>query len=66
MRAVLPKTTPIYAVGGVGPDNFSNWVGAGATGFGIGSSLYKPGMSVADVRAKAQDITAAYDAVFDQ
>jgi 2-dehydro-3-deoxyphosphogalactonate aldolase len=50
----------------VGPDNFSDWVGAGATGFGIGSSLYKPGMSVADVRAKAQDITAAYDAVFDQ
>ena len=66
LRAVLPKTAPIYAVGGVGPDNFADWVGAGATGFGIGSSLYKPGMSLADIRAKVQDITAAYDAVFDR
>ena len=66
LRAVLPKTAPIYAVGGVGPDNFADWVGAGATGFGIGSSLYKPGMSLADIRAKVQDITASYDAVFDR
>ena len=66
LRAVLPKTAPIYAVGGVGPDNFADWVGAGATGFGIGSSLYKPGMSLAELRAMAQDITAAYDAVFDR
>ena len=66
LRAVLPKTTPIYAVGGVGPDNFADWVGAGATGFGIGSSLYKPGVSLADIRAKVQDISAAYDAVFDR
>jgi 2-dehydro-3-deoxyphosphogalactonate aldolase len=66
LRAVLPKTAPIYAVGGVGPDNFADWVGAGATGFGIGSSLYKPGMSLADIRGKVQDITAAYDAVFDR
>ena len=66
LRAVLPKTAPIYAVGGVGPDNFADWVGAGATGFGIGSSLYKPGMSLADIRVNAQDITAAYDAVFDR
>ena len=66
LRAVLPKTAPIYAVGGVGPDNFADWVGAGATGFGIGSSLYKPGMSLANIRANAQDITAAYDAVFDR
>ena len=66
LRAVLPKTAPIYAVGGVGPDNFADWVGAGATGFGIGSSLYKPGMSLADIRAKVQDISAAYDAVFDR
>ena len=66
LRAVLPKTTPSYAVGGVGPDNFADWVGAGATGFGIGSSLYKPGMSLADMRAMAQNITAAYDAVFER
>ena len=60
--AVLPKGTKTYAVGGVGPDNFADWFAAGATGFGIGSALYKPGMSVAEVAARAADMTAAYDA----
>lgn len=60
--AVLPKGTKTYAVGGVGPANFAEWFAAGVTGFGIGSALYKPGMSVADVAARAADMVAAYDA----
>jgi len=60
--AVLPKGTKTYAVGGVGPDNFAEWFAAGVTGFGIGSALYKPGMSAAEVAARAADMTAAYDA----
>lgn len=60
--AVLPKGTKTYAVGGVGPDNFADWFAAGITGFGIGSALFKPGMSVADVAARAADMVAAYDA----
>ncbi len=60
--AVLPKGTKTYAVGGVGPNNFAEWFAAGITGFGIGSALYKPGMSVADVAARAADMVAAYDA----
>jgi len=60
--AVLPRGTKTYAVGGVGPDNFAEWFAAGVTGFGIGSALYKPGMSVAEVTARAADMTAAYDA----
>ena len=60
--AVLPKGTKTYAVGGVGPANFSDWFAAGITGFGIGSALYKPGMSVADVASRAADMVAAYDA----
>lgn len=60
--AVLPKGTKTYAVGGVGPANFADWFAAGVTGFGIGSALYKPGMSVADVAARAADMVAAYDA----
>lgn len=43
LRAVLPTTTEIFMVGGVGPENFTNWIEAGANGFGLGSSLYKPG-----------------------
>ncbi|WP_204115896.1 2-dehydro-3-deoxy-6-phosphogalactonate aldolase [Shimia biformata] len=61
MRAVLPKTTEVYAVGGAGSDNFATWIAAGADGFGIGSALYKPGLSVADVSARAKEIVTAYD-----
>ena len=62
IRAVLPPDTKIYAVGGVGPKNFDEWLAAGATGFGIGSGIYKPGMSADQVGALARDIVAAYDA----
>ena len=61
VRAVLPPVTEFYPVGGVGPDNFADWIEAGATGFGIGSNLYKPGLDVAEVRARADDIVAAFD-----
>ncbi|MCK0096561.1 2-dehydro-3-deoxy-6-phosphogalactonate aldolase [Yoonia sp. F2084L] len=62
IRAVLPKGTQVYAVGGAGADNFAKWMAASADGFGIGSALYKPGLSVAEVTARARDIVAAYDA----
>jgi 2-dehydro-3-deoxyphosphogalactonate aldolase len=62
ISAVLPKGTEVYAVGGVGPKNFADWLGAGAAGFGIGTGIYTPGLGVAEVRARADDIVAAYDA----
>ena len=62
IRAVLPAGTQVYAVGGAGADNFAEWMAASAYGFGIGSALYKPGLSVAEVAARAQDMVAAYDA----
>lgn len=63
LRAVLPSKTQVYMVGGVGPENFGGWLAAGANGFGLGSFLYKPGDSAADVGERARAIVAAWDAV---
>lgn len=62
LRAVLPGGTQVYAVGGVDADNFADWIKAGATGFGIGSALFKPGMGIADIAERAKTLVAAYDA----
>ena len=64
IRAVLPKDLPVYAVGGAGPANFADWAKAGANGFGIGTALYTPGLSTAEIATRAADIVAAYDRVF--
>ncbi|NEY89535.1 2-dehydro-3-deoxy-6-phosphogalactonate aldolase [Tabrizicola oligotrophica] len=64
IRAVLPQATQVYAVGGAGPDNFASWVKAGASGFGIGTALYAPGLTAAEVAARAAAIVAAHDAAF--
>ncbi|MDY8107883.1 2-dehydro-3-deoxy-6-phosphogalactonate aldolase [Fulvimarina sp. 2208YS6-2-32] len=64
LSAVLPKGTRCFAVGGVGPDDFQAWRDVGIAGFGIGSGVYKPGMSAADVRTRANDLVSAYDTAF--
>ncbi|MBY6048932.1 2-dehydro-3-deoxy-6-phosphogalactonate aldolase [Vannielia litorea] len=63
IRAVLPAGTEVLAVGGAGPSNFANWAAAGISGFGIGSALYKPGDTPAQVADRAAAIVAAYDEV---
>ena len=57
-RAVLPKDVPIVVVGGIKPDNMQPWLDAGATGFGPGSGLYKPGQSADETAQKARAYVA--------
>jgi 2-dehydro-3-deoxyphosphogalactonate aldolase len=53
MRSVFPAATRFLPVGGITPDSMSEYVAAGAAGFGLGSALYKVGDDAEHVRAKA-------------
>lgn len=59
-RAVLPRDVKIHAVGGVTPQNMGEWLACGVSGFGIGSSLYKPGMGLGAVADSANTLVAAW------
>ncbi len=61
IRAVLPADMMVAAVGGVSDANFADYTTAGITAFGLGSSLYKPGMSAAQVADRARATIEAYD-----
>lgn len=60
MRAVLPAEVPVLPVGGVTPETMAAYVAAGATGFGLGSALYRPGDDAAAVAEKAKAFQAAW------
>ncbi len=59
LRAVLPAGTAMLPVGGIDASNLAPWHAAGAAGFGIGSSIYKPGDKPDTVRQKAAQLQAA-------
>ncbi len=61
LKAVLPPQVPVYAVGGANPDNFDAYFAAGCAGFGLGTYIFKPGMSVAEVGERAARAVEAYD-----
>ena len=62
IRAILPTGLLIAAVGGVSDQNFRDYTSAGILAFGLGTSLYKPGMTAAEVSERAKRTLAAYDA----
>jgi len=61
LSAVLPNDVDLYAVGGVANDNLQTWRDAGIDGYGIGSSLYKPGTDVNEIARRAKTLVLAYD-----
>ncbi len=58
-RAVLPPNLPILVVGGITPDTMGPWLDAGATGFGLGSALYTPGLPTSEVARRARAFVSA-------
>jgi 2-dehydro-3-deoxyphosphogalactonate aldolase len=62
--AVLPKGVQVGVVGGVSDKDFAAYAAVGVRIFGLGSSLFKPAMTVTDVAARAKAAIAAYDAVY--
>ncbi|WP_219060785.1 2-dehydro-3-deoxy-6-phosphogalactonate aldolase [Pseudomonas sp. UMAB-08] len=59
--AVLPAGTALIPVGGITPDNMQVFIDAGVSGFGLGSGLFKPGMSAAEVAERADAYMSAWN-----
>ena len=60
LRAVFAKDVLFVPVGGITPHNMADYAAAGANGFGLGSALYKPGMSAAQVKVNALAFVKAW------
>lgn len=63
LSAVIPKEVKLYAVGGVGADNLHIWRAAGVAGIGVGSEIFKPGFSAAEVGDRARQLILSWRAV---
>lgn len=63
MRAVLPREVKLLPVGGITPETMGVYHRAGAAGFGLGSALYAPGMTAADVGQRARAFAQAWHAL---
>ncbi|MGO2806716.1 MAG: 2-dehydro-3-deoxy-6-phosphogalactonate aldolase [Glutamicibacter arilaitensis] len=61
--AVIPSGIGLIPVGGINEENMAQWLEAGATGFGIGSSLYKSGRSLEDLKTRAGNLVSAYQTI---
>ncbi|WP_215848070.1 2-dehydro-3-deoxy-6-phosphogalactonate aldolase [Candidatus Pantoea bituminis] len=61
IKAVLPPEIPVFAVGGVTPQNLAEYLAVGCIGAGLGSDLYRAGQSVAQTIEKAQAFVQAYE-----
>ena len=62
-RAVLPTSALVFPVGGIRPESMAPYWEAGASGFGTGSHLYRPGAPAGDVRTAASSYAAAFRAL---
>jgi 2-dehydro-3-deoxyphosphogalactonate aldolase len=59
LKAVLPKDASVLAVGGVGAEAMAEWRAAGASGFGIGGEIYRPGQTAEETLERARVLVQA-------
>lgn len=62
VRAVLPPQLPVYVVGGITSTNMAEYLAAGASGFGMGGALFKPGKPLAEIARDGRALVEAYRA----
>lgn len=60
LLAVLPKGTGLIPFGGIDHTNMAGYLEAGASGFGYGGSLFKPGYDLDDISARARRLIETY------
>ncbi|WP_376960396.1 2-dehydro-3-deoxy-6-phosphogalactonate aldolase [Azospirillum sp. A26] len=63
IRTVLPAGTRLLPVGGISPDTMAPFLEVGVAGFGLGSALYKPGMTAAEIAGRAEAFVASWKAL---
>lgn len=63
LMSVLPADTSCFPVGGISSEasTMLPYLKAGAAGFGIGTSLYKVGISLGELRERARMIVRVFD-----
>lgn len=59
MKAVLPPDVQTIPVGGITPETMASYLDVGASGFGLGSALYRPGDTAATIGGNARAFVAA-------
>lgn len=62
IKVILPPKIPVFAVGGVNAGNMREYLSVGASGFGLGSSVYKAGMTADQAYKAAKSQVDAYKA----
>lgn len=62
-RAVFPPDTLMIPVGGIRPDGLKPYVDAGANGFGLGSALFSPKLTTAEIADNARAFATAWRAL---
>jgi 2-dehydro-3-deoxyphosphogalactonate aldolase len=60
LKAVLPADIPLFPTGGIAAEHFASYLAAGAAGFGVGGTVYKPGSTPQEVHRRAREIVRAF------